>query len=75
MAEQQHRIRVCLKCRSYIILNPTYENQTRLRRFDETHIGHPLITTNYSEIDALECGKVVCEDDDPRDELDLVQND
>lgn len=62
-------IRVCLKCREYMILNTTFENQKKLKEFEDKHAKHTLITTSYSEKDNLECGKVHCEDDDLRDEM------
>ncbi len=66
---EDKRIRVCLKCRAFMIVNPTAENQAKLQRFEDRHRGHSLITTDYAEIDNLECGKVHCEDEDPREKL------
>ncbi len=64
-------IRVCLKCRSYMILNDSLESQEKLKEFEGNHYKHTLITTKYSEIDNLECGKVHCEDTDERNESDF----
>jgi hypothetical protein len=64
-------IRVCLKCREYIILHETHKDQIKLEDFNQGHFQHSLITTLYSEIDNLECGKVHCNDDDFREEMDL----
>lgn len=66
-------IRVCLKCKSYIIVTENYEGQKRLAKFDSDHAKHTLITTKYSEIDNLECGKVQCEDTDERQKYDYVR--
>ena len=62
-------IRVCLKCRAYMILTTTYENQKKLAQFEAKHAKHTLITTAYSEKDNLECGKVHCEETDMFDEM------
>jgi len=56
-----------------MILNDTAENKQKLTRFDSDHNKHTLITTSYTEIDNLECGKVHCEDDDPRKKVDYVK--
>ena len=63
------RIRVCMNCKSYIILKETFENKKKLEIFNLKHQGHTVITTNYSELPNLECGKFVCEDDDPKTPL------
>ncbi|MHA1150213.1 MAG: hypothetical protein ACTSR8_18430 [Promethearchaeota archaeon] len=65
------KIRVCLKCRSFMVIHETAENKEKLKNFEDLHIGHPLITTDYSEKDNLECGKITCDDEDERDKLKL----
>ena len=67
------KIRVCLKCKKYMILNESYENQQKLKRFNLDHIEHSLITTDYSEINQLQCGKVTCEDDEIEQKYDYVK--
>ena len=65
------RIRVCLKCRSFVVIHETPENKKKLAEFERDHRGHTLITADYSEKDNLECGKVRCEDEDERNALHL----
>lgn len=68
-ASKIHMIRVCTKCKSYIYLNETFKGKERLKKFESNHRGHTLLTTASTEMDNLECGKVNCEDDDPREYL------
>ena len=63
------RIRVCITCKTYMILKETYENKKRVEIFNLKHKEHTIINTNYSELHNLECGKFVCEDDDPKTPL------
>lgn len=58
------KIRVCLKCRKFIIIRETYEGKEKLKEFEKIHKAHTLITTDYSEKDNLECGTVECVDED-----------
>ena len=67
------RIRVCLKCRSYMIIHETPEIKKRLEIFERDHRGHTLITTAYAEKDNLECGEVVCENEEDREALHYVK--
>ena len=67
------QIRVCLKCRKYIIISQeSSKNLEMLNQFNNKHAYHMLITTDYNEIDNLECGKVRCEAGDHRRLLHLV---
>ncbi len=63
------RIRVCLGCRKYIIINETYEEKKKLIKFEANHAKHLLVTAAYNEKDNLECGKEHCEDTDVRKKL------
>ena len=67
MAESTHKIKVCLKCKTYIHILETFSNKTREQEFDRDHIGHSIILTNLSDINMLECGKVTCEDDEKKE--------
>jgi hypothetical protein len=70
---EDKNIRVCLKCRKYIILNETGDSKNTLERFNIEHNKHSLITTKFSEIDELECGKVTCADNDIRNKMELTK--
>jgi len=45
-------VRACiLKCKEYVIINPTDPNNQRLiRLFEAKHSGHPIITITLSEV-------------------------
>ena len=45
-------VRACiLKCKEYVIINPTDPNNQRLiRLFEAKHSGHPIITIALSEV-------------------------
>ncbi|MBD3349871.1 MAG: hypothetical protein GF364_00115 [Candidatus Lokiarchaeota archaeon] len=60
------KIRVCLKCKTYIIIREDYESKKKQEMFESHHREHTLITADYNDINNLECGKVVCEDDDEK---------
>jgi hypothetical protein len=54
-------------------IRETAENKEKLEVFERDHRGHTLITTDYSEKDNLECGKITCEDEDERDALSFTK--
>ncbi len=45
------RIRVCLGCRKYIIINEKYEEKKKLYKFEGIHFKHTLVTSSYNEKD------------------------
>jgi len=55
-----------------MISEQSAQNLALLDHFNQRHAYHMLITTDYNEIDNLECGKVRCEEDDIRKHLHLV---
>lgn len=57
-----------------MIIRETSQNKEKLKAFEQKHLSHTLITTSYAEKDNLECGKVVCEDEDERDPLEFIKS-
>ena len=47
-----------------MILQHSVGNLIKLQQFNAHYAYHSLITTDYAEVDNLECGKVCCVDDD-----------
>jgi len=49
--EKEIRVRACVRCKKYIIINPNDPtNQIQIKSFERIHIGHTLITVELNEI-------------------------
>ncbi len=47
------RARACIKCKEYLLINPTNPiNLNHIKLFEKDHRGHTLITVDLSEIKA-----------------------
>ena len=48
------RARACIKCKEYLLINPTNPiNLNNVKLFEKDHRGHTLITVDLSEIKEL----------------------
>ncbi len=49
--EKEIRVRACVRCKKYIIINPNDPtNQIQIKLFERVHIGHTFITVELNEI-------------------------
>jgi len=49
--EKEIRVRACIKCKKYIIINPNDPtNQNQIKSFERVHPAHTLITVELNEI-------------------------
>ena len=49
--EKEVRVRACIKCKKYIIINPNDPtNQNQIKSFERAHPAHTLITVELNEI-------------------------
>jgi len=49
--EKEIRVRACVRCKKYMIINPNDPtNQNQIKSFERDHTGHTLITVELNEI-------------------------
>ncbi len=49
--EKEIRVRACVRCKKYIIINPNDPtNQNQIKSFERVHTGHTFITVELNEI-------------------------